>query len=151
MLLYLDFYAFDMLMENLIFFLLIMIKIFDILHFAICRMSTEKTNIVVAFLTLLICHKFAVTANKTVNIWRTAGQLTGLLFNKCLQPNLDLPQEQFLLILQECLKRRSLLVLDRSLESDVIKIASGIELVRYRHDNDSEDFRYCFTRRIQSL
>lgn len=105
-------------------------------------MSSEKTNIAVAFLTLLTCHKHAVTANETVNIWRTAGQLTGLIFNKCLQLNSNLPQEQFLLILQECLKRRSLLVLDRSLESDVIKIANGIELVRYRHDNNSEDFRY---------
>ncbi|XP_015840940.1 uncharacterized protein Osi23 isoform X1 [Tribolium castaneum] len=96
-------------------------------------------GLVVLLLSIVSRDKFITTSNKTENIWKKAGRVTGLLLQNCMQH--DGPQEQFLLILQRCLKRRSLLALDRSLKADVIELASGIELVKYRQENDTTQLR----------
>ncbi|XP_068910401.1 uncharacterized protein Osi23 [Tenebrio molitor] len=104
-------------------------------------MSSDKPSLVglvVLLFSIVNSDKFITTGNKTENVWKTAGRMTGLLLQNCMQLGSDGPQEQFLLILQRCLKRRSLVALDRSLRADVIELATGIELVRYRNGNDTE-------------
>jgi hypothetical protein len=108
-------------------------------------MSSDKPSLVglvVLLFSIVNSDKFITTGNKTENVWKTAGRMTGLLLQNCMQLGSDGPQEQFLLILQRCLKRRSLVALDRSLRADVIELATGIELVRYRKGNDTELGRY---------
>ncbi|XP_044762187.1 uncharacterized protein LOC123319338 [Coccinella septempunctata] len=70
------------------------------------------------------------------SIWYDVGEVTGLLLKTCLDtaatPKTGL---EFLDAFQNCLRRKSLLVLNRSLRADVISIGKGIQLVKYRDAN----------------
>lgn len=105
-------------------------------------------GLVVLCLLIVNCDKFISRGNTTENIWRRAGRLTGLLLRNCMQVSFEGPQEQFLLILQRCLERRSLVALDRCLKADVIKLASGIELVRYKNDTNQR-YVYLFNKSLE--
>ncbi|KAJ3664849.1 hypothetical protein Zmor_000390 [Zophobas morio] len=107
-------------------------------------MSPNKQNSlgrILLFFSIVHCNKLLTVGNKRENMWRTAGRLTGLLIQNCMPLSSDGPQEQFLLILQRCLKRGSLVVLDNSLKADVIRLGTAVELVRYRGENETQDAR----------
>lgn len=66
--------------------------------------------------------------------------MTDLLLQKCIGLGSDGPLEQSMLIALQCLKRRSLAVLDMSLQNDVIEITNDIELVKTF--NNATESRY---------
>ncbi|KAG5887866.1 hypothetical protein JTB14_011402 [Gonioctena quinquepunctata] len=82
------------------------------------------------------------TSSEGGNIWRRAGKMTGLLLNECFRSGKAVESPgQFLLILQECVKERSLSVFDSTMAKDVIEILDGVEFVRYREGNGTRTNR----------
>lgn len=84
---------------------------------------------------------FKAMCDKTSSLWAEAGRATGLLLHNCLHLSTATSPKQFLIILQDCLKRKSLLAFDRVMERDVIELVDGVALVRYQKENDTADSR----------
>ncbi|XP_060524446.1 uncharacterized protein LOC132700886 isoform X2 [Cylas formicarius] len=80
------------------------------------------------------CSKIIVNGT-----WHELGKIATLLLQKCLRPHL---QRNHYHHLQECLKRRSLLAIDRALSRDVIEIGQGIALMKWKSNGTDGGDRY---------
>ncbi|XP_018561187.1 uncharacterized protein LOC108903470 [Anoplophora glabripennis] len=107
-------------------------------------MSFCKSFCIAVILLFLLPNpdKFKAACNKTSSVWTEARKITRLLLHNCSRLSTANSQEQFLIILQDCLKRKTLQAFDRVLERDVIELVGGVALVRYQRENGTRDRRY---------
>ncbi|KAJ8982316.1 hypothetical protein NQ317_006661 [Molorchus minor] len=119
------------------------------MHVATGWMFLSKTHyiaVLIAFLTINHDELRVLGNNRTTSangIWWEAGKTTGLLLHGCLR--LVSPEEspaRLLIILRDCLKRKTLTACDRLLQRDVIELGEGVALVRFQRGNDTRYNRY---------
>ncbi|XP_045483759.1 uncharacterized protein LOC123689020 isoform X2 [Harmonia axyridis] len=90
----------------------------------------------------------ASTTNQTYienenSLWYEIGEVTGMLLKTCLDVAATTKTRiEFSDVFQNCLRRKSLLVLNRSLRADVISVGNGIQLVKCRDANLTQFDRY---------
>lgn len=79
------------------------------------------------------------------SIWYDVGEVAGMLLKTCLDTAAT-PKNgmEFIDIFQNCLRRKGLLVLNRSLKADVISIGNGIQLVKYKDANSTYSDKWVY-------
>ncbi|CAH0559013.1 unnamed protein product [Brassicogethes aeneus] len=104
------------------------------------RIHSFRNNFFVLIAAFLCSNFFPVDAYTNITddntVWEDVLRISELLLYNCITYGTR-DQEKFLPRLQDCLKRRSLRALDRTINRDVIEFAEGIALVKDRILNNT--------------